>query len=153
MAVSLQNPSGEELTEIADINVTPFIDVILVLLIIFMIAAPISTVDVPVDLPAAAAPPTQRPEKPVFVTLKADGGLVVGERETTWPGLASEVGMATRINKDTRLFLRADKNVAYGEVMRLFDALRAEGYLRVALVAMERGSTAAPPQTGKGPAP
>ncbi len=141
MAASLQHGAGDEATEIADINVTPFIDVILVLLIIFMVAAPISTVDVPVDLPAASTPPAQRPEKPVFVTLKADGGLVVGERETGWPGLASEVGMATRINKETRLFLRADKAVPYGEIMRLFNALRAEGYLKLALVALERGST------------
>lgn len=145
MAASLQGAPGDEPGEIADINVTPFIDVILVLLIIFMVAAPISTVDVPVDLPAAAAPPALRPEKPVFVTLKADGGLVVGEKETGWPGLASEIGIATRINKETRLFLRADRSVPYGEVMRLFDALRAEGYLKLALVAMERGSTTTSP--------
>lgn len=146
MAVSLSTGDQDEHTEIADINVTPFIDVILVLLIIFMVAAPISTVDVPVDLPASATPATQRPDKPVFVTLKADGGLAIGELATTWAGLASEIAIATSLKKDTRLFLRADKTVPYGEIMRLFDALRAEGYLKVALVALERGSTPVTPE-------
>lgn len=158
MAVSLSTTDSDDHAEIADINVTPFIDVILVLLIIFMVAAPISTVDIPVDLPASAAPVSPRPEKPVFVTIKADGTLAVGERTATWAGLASEIGIATGIKKDTRLFLRADKAVPYGEVMRLFDALRAEGYLKVALVAMERGSSAGPgpsgtPASGAAPAP
>lgn len=146
MSVQLGNADADEHAEIADINVTPFIDVILVLLIIFMVAAPISTVDIPVDLPAAAQPVSPRPEKPVYITIKADGGVVVGENEVGWAGLASEVGVATQIKKDTRLFLRADKAVPYGEIMRLFDALRAEGYLKIALVALERGSDTAKPQ-------
>jgi biopolymer transport protein ExbD len=147
MAVSLGNADRDDHGEIAEINVTPFIDVILVLLIIFMVAAPISTVDVPVDLPASAAPATPRPDKPVFVTIKADGGLAVGEREISWAGLASEIGIATSLKKDARLFLRADKSVPYGEIMRLFDALRAEGYLKLALVALERGSSPSPQGT------
>lgn len=152
MAVSLGRPDGDDHPEIAEINVTPFIDVILVLLIIFMVAAPISTVDVPVDLPASGAPPSQRPDKPVFITIKADGGLTIGEQEINWSSLASEVGIATQIKKDIRLFVRADRMVPYGEIMRLFDALRAEGYLKVALVALERGSSpAAPSPAGSTP--
>lgn len=146
MAVSLGSPDdGDDFPEAADINVTPFIDVILVLLIIFMVAAPISTVDVPVDLPASGAPAAPRPEKPVFVTLKADGVIVVGERETTASDFASAMTVATQARKETRIFLRADKTAPYGEIMRLFDALRSEGYLKVALVALERGSNGGTP--------
>ncbi|MGE0420297.1 MAG: biopolymer transporter ExbD, partial [Acetobacteraceae bacterium] len=80
MAIRTGGPANpEEPGELAEINVTPFIDVMLVLLIIFMIAAPISTIDVPVDLPAATANPQPRPDKPVYVTLKADLSVAVGE--------------------------------------------------------------------------
>ncbi len=131
---------------LGEINVTPFIDVMLVLLIIFMIAAPISTVDVPVDLPASTATPKPRPDKPVYVTLKADLSVTVGEEPFTWEMLASGIDMATGANRDTRLFIRADQTVQYGEIMRLFNALRAIGYLKVAMVALEQGgSLIAPP--------
>ena len=80
MGVSLQSASSEdEMTQVSDINVTPFIDVILVLLIIFMIAAPLATVDIAVDLPASTVVRQPRPEKPIFITLKADRTLAVGE--------------------------------------------------------------------------
>ena len=79
MAVTLKDPQDGDLTEISDINVTPFIDVILVLLIIFMVAAPLSTVDVPVELPVSNAQPQPRPDKPVFLTIKSDLSLVIGD--------------------------------------------------------------------------
>ncbi len=138
----------EDLPELGEINVTPFIDVILVLLIIFMIAAPISTVDVPVDLPASTATPQPRPDKPVYVTLKADLSLAVGEDVVDWPALPSGVDMATGANRETRLFIRADKTVPYGEIIRLFNALRAIGYLKVAMVALDQGGSAGPPEVG-----
>jgi len=141
MAISSGGPNPDDLGELGEINVTPFIDVILVLLIIFMIAAPISTVDVPVDLPASTAQPQPRPEKPVYVTMKADLSLTVGEDVFDWDGLASGVDMATGAKRDTRLFIRADRTVPYGEIMRLFNALRAIGYLKVAMVALEQGGS------------
>lgn len=131
----------DEVGELAEINVTPFIDVILVLLIIFMIAAPITTVDVPVDLPASTAQPQPRPERPVYVTLKADLTVTVGEEPVTWDALGSRVDMATGARHDTRLFIRADRTVPYGEIMRLFNAVRALGYLKVAMVALEQGGS------------
>ena len=79
MAVSLKDPQDGDIAEISDINVTPFIDVILVLLIIFMVAAPLSTVDVPVELPLSNAQPQPRPDTPVFLTIKSDLSLAIGD--------------------------------------------------------------------------
>jgi biopolymer transport protein ExbD len=79
MAVSLKDPYDGDIAELSDINVTPFIDVILVLLIIFMVTAPLSTVDVPVELPVSNAQPQPRPDKPVFLTIKRDLSLTIGD--------------------------------------------------------------------------
>ena len=127
----------DELVEVHDINVTPFIDVMLVLLIIFMVAAPLATVDVPVDLPASSAPPQQRPSKPVYLTLKADGSLALGDNPVARDALADMLATATNGDKEERIFLRGDRAVAYGEVMGLMNDLRRAGYLKVALVGME----------------
>ncbi len=141
MAVRLDH-GDEGQTEISEINVTPFIDVILVLLIIFMIAAPLATVDVSVDLPAANVEKTQRPDKPLFLTLKQDLSLAVGNDDVPRTSLAAALDRATSGDKQQRVFLRADKTVAYGELMTLMNELRSAGYLHVALVGLEaRGAT------------
>jgi biopolymer transport protein ExbD len=131
--------SDDGLDEVHEINVTPFIDVMLVLLIIFMVAAPLSTVDVPVDLPAISATPQQRPDKPLFLTVKADLSLAVGDAQTTRNDLVSALNTATGGDKSTRLFLRADRTVPYGELMAVMDVLKSSGFLKVALVALESG--------------
>jgi biopolymer transport protein ExbD len=136
MAVRLDH-GDEGQTEISEINVTPFIDVILVLLIIFMIAAPLATVDVSVDLPAANAEKTQRPDKPLFLTLKQDLSLAVGNDDVARSSLAAALDSATSGDKQQRVFLRADKAVAYGDLMALMNELRDAGYLHVALVGLE----------------
>lgn len=136
MAVHIDH-GDEGLTEISEINVTPFIDVILVLLIIFMIAAPLATVDVSVDLPAANAEKTQRPDKPLFLTLKQDLSLAFGNDDIPRTSLAAALDRATSGDKQQRVFLRADKSVAYGELMTLMNELRSAGYLHVALVGLE----------------
>jgi biopolymer transport protein ExbD len=136
MAIRLDHGT-DELTEVHDINVVPFIDVMLVLLIIFMVAAPLATVDVPVDLPASTAQPQQRPPKPIYLTLKADGTLALGDNPIARADLPGALESASGGNKDERIFLRGDKAVPYGDVMVLMNDLRNTGYLKVALVGME----------------
>jgi biopolymer transport protein ExbD len=136
--MSVRFDHGDEtLSEVHEINVTPFIDVILVLLIIFMIAAPLATVDISVDLPAANAERTPRPEKPLFLTLKSDLSVSLDENAITRAALAGALDQATSGDKQQRVFLRADKTVPYGELMGLMNELRSAGYLHVALVGLE----------------
>ncbi|WP_441234087.1 TonB system transport protein ExbD [Bradyrhizobium sp. 930_D9_N1_4] len=137
MAINLDQAGGD-LAEVNDINVTPFIDVILVLLIIFMVAAPLATVDIAVDLPASSAQPHPRPDKPVYLTVKPDLSLSVGDETVSRAALAGALDAATNGQKDTRVFLRGDKMVPYGEIMRVMNGLRAAGYLKVALVGLEQ---------------
>ncbi len=136
MAIRLDHGT-DELTEVHDINVTPFIDVVLVLLIIFMVAAPLATVDVAVDLPSSTAPQQPRPPKPVYVTVKADGSLAIGDNSVTRDALPAALASATGGEKGERIFVRGDRAVPYGDVMQLMNALRDSGYLKIALVGME----------------
>jgi biopolymer transport protein ExbD len=136
MSVRLDH-GDDALTENHEINVTPFIDVILVLLIIFMIAAPLATVDISVDLPAANAERTQRPDKPVFLTLKSDLSLALDNDTIARNTLSAALDRATSGDKQQRVFMRADKAVPYGELMTLMNDLRSAGYLHVALVGLE----------------
>jgi biopolymer transport protein ExbD len=136
MAIRLAH-DDEDFVETHEINVTPFIDVILVLLIIFMIAAPLATVDIAVDLPVSKAEQQPRPDKPVFLTIKADLSLAIGEEPVAREALPAALEAATRGNRDERVFLRADRAVSYGDVMAVMNALRDAGYLKVALVGLE----------------
>ena len=139
MAVRLgSRSSGDDLEVQHEINVTPFIDVILVLLIIFMVAAPLATVDVAVNLPAADAQPQQRPDKPLFLSVTANLTLALGDEVVERPLLGDTLMRATNGDKDTRIFLRADKTVPYGEVMEVMNLLRSAGFLKVALVGLEK---------------
>ena len=128
---------GDELDEVHEINVTPFIDVILVLLISFMTAAPLATVDISVDLPAANAETAPRPDKPLYLTLKSDLSLAIDNDSVGRAALAATLDRASAGDKQQRVFLRADKAVPYGELMALMNELRSAGYLHVALVGLE----------------
>ena len=121
----------------SEINVTPMVDVMLVLLIIFMIAAPLATVDVPVDLPGSTVERQQRPDKPIFLTIKADRTLAIGEDPVAKDALGAVLDETSKGNRDERIFLRADRAVSYGDVMQVMNALRTAGYLKVALVGLE----------------
>ena len=137
--MSVRLDHGEDtLDELHEINVTPFIDVILVLLIIFMVAAPLATVDIAVNLPASTAEPQPRPEKPVFLTVKQDLTLALGETVIPRGLLDSALAAATKGDKDARIFLRADKAVPYGEMMEVMNLMRKAGFLKIALVGLEK---------------
>jgi TonB system transport protein ExbD (group 1) len=144
------NISGadDDLVEAHEINVTPFIDVILVLLIIFMVAAPLATVDLGVDLPASSAQQQPRPDKPIFVTVKPDLSVGIGEDIVTRDAFAGRLDAVTQGKKDERIFVRADKVVPYGELMDVMNLLRNAGYLKVALVGLEAPATPAAASAG-----
>ena len=141
MAVRLGSRSdGDDLEVQHEINVTPFIDVILVLLIIFMVAAPLATVDIGVNLPSSSADAQHqqpRPDKPVFVTVKPDGSVAVGETMVARDILSAALDAATNNHKDEVIFVRGDKELAYGELIQVMNLLRDAGYLKLALVGLE----------------
>jgi TonB system transport protein ExbD (group 1) len=139
--MSVRLDHGEDtLNEVHEINVTPFIDVMLVLLIIFMVAAPLATVDIQVNLPASTAEPQPRPEKPLYLSLKPDFTLALGNDIVPRDLLGSTLDAASKGDKSTLIFLRADKSVSYGELMEVMNLLRKAGYLKVSLVALEKVS-------------
>ena len=149
MAVSLTDvEDDDDFSETHDINVTPFIDVILVLLIIFMVAAPLSTVDLPIDLPTSSAQPQKKPDKPTYVSIKPDLTLAIGENPVKRTDLVSSLDAIADMSKDKYLFLRADKAVPYGELMGVMEILRSGGYSRIKLVALEAPPAAAGPAQG-----
>ena len=128
----------EDFAEAHEINVTPFIDVMLVLLIIFMVAAPLATVDIAVTPPPAAAPAQPRPPMPQFLTVKADLTLALGDQPIDRDTLGGALDTATSGERDARIFLRADKTVPYGNLMEVMNLLRGAGYLKIALVGLEK---------------
>ena len=127
----------EDPEELSEINVTPFIDVMLVLLIVFMVAAPLSTVDVPINLPASQATPSERPQDPLWLSVAADGAISLGNSVVEPAHLGHALDGATGAKRDTVIYLRADQDYAYGGLMAVLDALRAAGYVKVALVGLE----------------
>lgn len=137
MAGGIRQDQGDDMAESHEINVTPFIDVMLVLLIIFMVAAPLATVDVAVDLPASTAKPAPRVEEPLYLTLGSDLSLHLGNDVVTREDLATALQRVTEGNKDRRIFLRADKSVDYGQFMTVMNLLRDAGYVKIALVGLE----------------
>jgi biopolymer transport protein ExbD len=136
-ALDADGDDDDDFPESHDINVTPFIDVMLVLLIIFMVAAPLSTVDLPVDLPTSTAVPQKKPDKPTYVTIKADLAVAIDETPVKRIDLVRSLDAMPGLGKDHRIFIRADRAVPYGEMMDVLEILHAGGYGKVALVALE----------------
>ena len=155
MGVSLadNDSDDDDFGETHEINVTPFIDVILVLLIIFMVAAPLSTVDLPIDLPTSSASPQKKPDKPTYVSVKPDLTLAIGENPVKRADLVATLDAAADANKDRFLFLRADRAVPYGDLMDVMEILRAGGYAKLKLVALEGVPGAAPAASPDAPKP
>src|ERR1700730_12300425 len=127
----------EDFAEAHEINVTPFIDVMLVLLIIFMVAAPLSTVDLPIDLPSSTATAQKKPDKPTCVSIKPDLAVAIGETPVKRVDLVRSLDAMADVGRDNFIFLRADRAVPYGELMDVLEILRAGGYSKIKLVALE----------------
>jgi biopolymer transport protein ExbD len=126
-----------DFAETHEINVTPFIDVILVLLIIFMVAAPLSTVDLPIDLPSSTATAQKKPDNPTYVSIKPDLALAIGETPVKRVDLVRSLDAMADAGKDRFIFLRSDRAVSYGELMEVLETLRSGGYSKIKLVTLE----------------
>lgn len=125
---------GRRHSPMADINMTPFIDVMLVLLIIFMVAAPLLTTGVPLDLPQTGAQSLNLEKQPLVVSIKADGKVFLMETEITLEELVPKLQAVSKTGPDERIYIRGDKSIAYGRVAEVMAALTTAGYRKVALV-------------------
>ena len=141
MAAKLSGPGGGKAHTIeqnADINVTPFVDIMLVLLIIFMVAAPMATVSIRLDLPPAVPPPPGTPQKdPVYITIQETGSIFIATQQTTIEGLAADVCAALEVTTDCRqerVFVRADPEVTYNQFMEVMNELQSRGFFKVGLL-------------------
>jgi len=133
----------------SDINVTPMVDVMLVLLIIFMVTAPLLTVGVPVDLPKTQAEVLSDPDEPLVITLNAEGRLFLQETEVDIGGLAPRLMAITQNKLDTRIYVRGDRTIQYGRVMEVMGSLTMAGFTQVALIAeLPDAGAAAPAEEG-----
>lgn len=118
----------------ADINVTPMVDVMLVLLVIFMVTAPLLTVGVQVDLPKTKAGPVAGKDEPLAVSIDKQGRVFVQDTEMTLETVAARIKAVSNNNPDVRIFVRGDSDVDYGRVMKVIGVLNAAGFNRVALI-------------------
>jgi biopolymer transport protein ExbD len=123
----------------SEINVTPFVDVMLVLLIIFMVAAPLATVSVTLTLPEAIAPVTPNPPKPVYISIQQSGNIYVGDFATSVDSLGEDLRtqIGTRNPEKERIFIRADRQTVYRDFMRVMNTLQDNGFYSVALIGTE----------------
>lgn len=125
---------GRKHRPIADINMTPFIDVMLVLLIIFMVAAPLLTTGVQLDLPQTGAAALNVEKQPLVISIKADGKIYLMDTETSVTELVPKLQAVAKAGAEERIFVRGDKTIAYGKVAEVMAALSSAGYKKVALV-------------------
>jgi biopolymer transport protein ExbD len=139
MAAKLSGPGGGSrftIEQNSEINVTPFVDVMLVLLIIFMVAAPLASVSVPVKLPTAVAPPAQNPPKPIYISIQEDGDIWIGDGKTSIGEMSADLTrlVGARDPGKERIFIRADTKTRYGAFMEVMNTLQDNGFYSVALV-------------------
>src|SRR5277367_5160686 len=119
----------------SDINVTPLVDVMLVLLVVFMVTAPLLTVGVPVDLPQTQAPPINEPKEPTVITVNKDGQIFIQEAEVPIDNLVAKLQAITNSNPDAVLYVRGDKDINYGKVLEVMSLISNAGFHKVSLVA------------------
>jgi biopolymer transport protein ExbD/biopolymer transport protein TolR len=146
MAFALRNQdSGSDVPPMADMNVTPLVDVMLVLLIVFMVAAPLMAVGVPVDLPKVQAKQINDQKPPIVISIDATGGTFVDQKEVPSESLLTELTTDSDNNKERRIHVRGDKNVNYGKVIEVMGIINGAGFTKVALVSEVPGQGAPPP--------
>ena len=144
MAAKLAGPKGDSRyadNQISEINVTPFVDVMLVLLIIFMVAAPLASVSVKVELPPAVTTPTQTPPKPIYISIQSNGRMYIGDYKTTLEDIGDDLRKQLKGKRDPtkeRIYIRADKDTQYGAFMDVMSALQDNGYYSVALIGIDQ---------------
>ena len=119
----------------SEINVTPLVDVMLVLLVVFMVTAPLLTVGVPVDLPQTQAPPINEPKEPLVITVNRDGAIFIQETGVPVESLVARLQSITGSNPDAALYVRGDKEINYGRVLEVMSLVSAAGFRKVSLVA------------------
>ena len=119
----------------SEINVTPFVDVMLVLLIVFMVTAPLLTVGIPVDLPKIKSSALTDQKDPIEITIKLDGTVYLGESIVEVENIISRLNAITNKNTEARIYVRGDRAVAYGRVMEIMSIINSAGYIKIALVA------------------
>ena len=136
MIISKQSSSkhSKRFTQMSEINVTPFVDVMLVLLIVFMVTAPLLTVGIPVDLPKVSAKALTDKKDPLEITVKLDGSVYLGESLVEVENLIPRLNAITDQNTQARIYVRGDRIVAYGRVMEIMSLINTAGYIKVALV-------------------
>ena len=144
MAAKLSGGGGDRFNveQNSEINVTPFVDVMLVLLIIFMVAAPLASVSVEVNLPPAVAKPSTAPPKPVYISIKASGKVFIGDDRTSVDELGDDLvkNIGRRDPTKERIFIRADEKTRYGAFMEVMNALQDNGFYSVALIGKDENS-------------
>jgi biopolymer transport protein TolR len=149
-----RNGSRRGYKPMSDINVTPMVDVMLVLLIVFMVAAPLLTVGVPVDLPKTPAASINDRVEPLTITIDNGGRIFLQEAEATMDQLVPRLQAITRSKPDTTIFVRGDKGIAYGKIMEVMGLVASAGFAKVSLIAEMPSSSGAPrPGTTRQPAP
>jgi len=135
--INLNSNSGRKrkrYSQMSEINVTPFVDVMLVLLIVFMVTAPLLTVGIPVDLPKVKASALTDQKDPLEITVKIGGEIYLGESEVDVENLIPRLNAITELNKEARIYVRGDRVVAYGRIMEIMSLVNSAGYIKVALV-------------------
>jgi biopolymer transport protein TolR len=145
-----QRPAGRY-QPMSAINVTPFVDVMLVLLVVFMVAAPLLTVGVPVDLPQTQAPPITEPKEPLVITINGEGHLFIQETEVPTESLVPRLGAITGNNPDALLYVRGDKAINYGRVLEVMSLVSSAGFRNVSLIAVPPKGTTARAVSGAAP--